>query len=139
MTGMRASAIVEPSRSVLRIIDMQNYSLHPTIDAASSDGRAAVAPSIKLVESFRKSGFKVAWINSCLNNSDLVSMGPFWRDIKGNDMGMIKDGNKTIDTGPELMVGSWNLQPYGALPDVVADGIKAGADVLLNKNRLSGL
>lgn len=139
MTGLRSSAIIEPSRSVLCIIDMQNYFLHPALAANSYDGRAAVAPTIELVESFRENGIKVAWVNWGLNNFDLATMGPFWRDSKGNDMGMVEDSGKIIDAGPQLMAGSWNVQPYGALKKVVTDGVKAGTDVLLNKNRLSGL
>lgn len=37
------------------------------------------------------------------------------------------------------MAGTWNVEPYGALKQFVADGVRPGIDVEIPKNRLSAL
>jgi nicotinamidase-related amidase len=148
-TGPRASALIEPSRSVLVIIDMQNYFLHPALAPQSSDGRAAVEPTIKLVEAFRENDIKVAWVNWGLTNSDLLYLPPSVKagaspelradQTIGGEMGEYEFENTTITAGPMLAAGSWNVEPYGALKEVVEAGVQAGTDWLIPKNRLSGL
>jgi nicotinamidase-related amidase len=139
--GIRSSAIIEPSRSVLCIIDMQSCFLHPALAPTSDDGRAAVTPTVDLVKSFRKNGIKTAWINWGLNNYDLLMLPPSVKSggFTNGSMGMVLDGNQTVDAGMRLMAGFWNTEPYGILKDFIADGIEAGTDLLFNKNRLSGL
>ena len=148
-TGPRQSAIIEPSRSVLVIIDMQNYFLHPALAPTSEDGRAAVEPTIKLAQAFRDSDIKVTWVNWGLNNFDLLYLPPSVKagaspDLRadstiGGEMGDVEDGNNTVRAGPALVAVSWNAEPYAALKQVVEDGVKAGTDWLIPKNRLSGL
>ena len=128
---------------------MQNYFLHPALAPTSEDGRAAVEPTIKLVESFRANDIKVAWVNWGLKNFDLLYLPPSVKagaspDLRadstiGGDMGEVEDGDTTINAGLALKAGSWNAEPYGDLKQVVEDGVKAGTDWLIPKNRLSGL
>ncbi|KAH8889192.1 Isochorismatase hydrolase [Thozetella sp. PMI_491] len=141
MTGMRTSVIIEPSRSVLCIIDMQNYFLHPVLAPTSEDGRAAVDPTINLVKSFRSNGIKVAWVNWGLTNFDLLMLPPSVKSGFSNNvsMGVYQYKNETIDAGPRLMAGSWNVEPYGKLKQFVKEGVEAGTDLEIPKNRLSGL
>lgn len=139
--GLRSSAIIETSRSVLCIIDMQNYFLHPALAPTSDDGRAAVDPMVNLVKSFRGNGIKTAWVNWGLNNYDLLMLPPSVKSggFNNDSMGMVQDGNRTVDAGMRLMAGTWNVEPYGILKEFVAEGIETGTDLLFNKNRLSGL
>jgi nicotinamidase-related amidase len=148
-TGPRQSALIEPSRSVLVIIDMQNYFLHPALAPQSEDGRAAVEPTIKLVEAFRDNEIKVTWVNWGLGNFDLLYLPPSVKagaspslranETIGGEMGDYEYDNSTITAGPRLTAGSWNVEPYGALKEVVEAGVAAGTDWLIPKNRLSAL
>lgn len=74
MTGERKSAIIEPSRSALIIIDMQNFFLHPELNPMATAGRAAVEPTLKIIEGFRKKGIKILWVNWGLDQRDLRDM-----------------------------------------------------------------
>jgi nicotinamidase-related amidase len=142
MTGLRASAIIEPSRSVLCVIDMQNYFLHPVLAPTSYDGRAAVDPLMDLVWSFRNHSIPVAWVNWGLNLFDFLMLPPSVKSggfSNNESMGIYQYGNETIDAGPRLMAGSWNVEPYGPLKQFVKEGVEAGTDLQIPKNRLSGL
>lgn len=74
MTGSRKSAIIEPSRSALIIIDMQNFFLHPELSPKATAGRTAVDPTLKMIDGFRKKGMKVLWVNWGLDGWDLETM-----------------------------------------------------------------
>lgn len=74
MTGSRRSAVIEPSRSALVIIDMQNYFLHPELSPRAEEGRKAVDPTLKMIDGFRKRGMKVLWTNWGLDGRDLLQM-----------------------------------------------------------------
>jgi hypothetical protein len=76
MTGTRKTAIIEPSRSALVIIDMQNFFLHPELNDAATGGRTAVEPTLKMIDGFRSKGMKVLWTNWGLNERDLLEMPP---------------------------------------------------------------
>lgn len=139
-TGMRPSGIIEPSRSVLCIIDMQNYFLHPALAPDSFDGRAAIEPTMKLVEAFRETDIKVAWVNWGLNDYDLLNLPPSVKSGGvGDDMGPYEYQNTTIQAGQALVSGSWNVEPFGPLKEFVTKGVEAGTDFEIPKNRLSGL
>lgn len=74
MTGSRKSATIEPSRSALVIIDMQNYFLHPELSPKAEGGRKAVEPTLKMIDGFRSKGMKVLWVNWGLDGHDLQTM-----------------------------------------------------------------
>jgi nicotinamidase-related amidase len=150
MMGSRKAIKIEPNRTALVIIDMQNYFLHPDLSPAASDGRAAVAPTVKMIDGFRKHGMKVLWVNWGLTEYDLLTIPPAFKagfsggsylanETFGSDMGTIKENGTTIEVGRLLMRGSWNAEPYGVLGTMKDEGIKAGTDLWFNKNRLSGL
>ncbi|KAI2901438.1 hypothetical protein CBS147343_976 [Aspergillus niger] len=146
MLGSRKTAIIEPSRSALVIIDMQNYFLHPALAPDATAGRSIVNTTIKLVESFRKADMKVLWVNWGIDDIDLTTMPPSllagfsngtnrMEDTFGSDMGVL-DG---IELGRLLWRGAWNSQSYGPLQPLRVAGEKAGTDMLFHKNRQSGL
>ncbi|KAF2655251.1 Isochorismatase hydrolase [Lophiostoma macrostomum CBS 122681] len=147
MTGSRKTAIIEPARSALVIIDMQNFFLHPDLAEKATGGRKAVEPTLKMIDGFRGKSMKVLWTNWGLDARDLLGMPPALLDqfaggtdspltTFGSDMGNLSDGTQV---GPMLMRGSWNARPYGPLYDAQVQGVANGTDLYFHKNRLSGL
>ncbi|KAK4992533.1 hypothetical protein LTR50_001075 [Elasticomyces elasticus] len=150
MMASRKTAIIEPSRSALVIIDMQNFFLHPQLNPAATGGRKAVQPTLNMIDGFRANGMKVLWTNWGLDNFDLVTIPPSFSEgfsndstmvtTFGSDMGTIEAPNgSSIAVGRKLMRGSWNAQPWDKLYDAQVAGVASGTDLYFNKNRLSGL
>jgi nicotinamidase-related amidase len=147
--GRRASAIIEPSRSVLCIIDMQNFFLHPELSPAATLGRAAVQPTVNMINAFRKNGMKVTWVNWGLTSYDLLTIPPvlksqfskndYANSTFGSDMGTLEQNGTSTAVGRKLMRGAWNAEPYGVLGEMKNAGVTAGTDLVFHKNRLSGL
>lgn len=150
-SGSRSSALIEPSRAVLAIVDMQNFFLDPTLAPAATKGRAAVQPTVNMINAFREAGMKVTWVNWGLTNYDLLTIPPAFKsgfstngsDIAdqsfGSDMGVLQQNGTTIQVGKKLMRGAWNAEPWGVLGTMKDEGLAKGTDLLFNKNRLSGL
>jgi hypothetical protein len=76
MTGSRKKAIIEPSRSALIIIDMQNFFLHQELSPKATGGRKAVEPTLAMIDGFRSKGMKILWVNWGLEGHDLLTMPP---------------------------------------------------------------
>lgn len=150
-SGSRSSALIEPTRAVLAIVDMQNYFLHPALSPAATQGRAAVAPTVDMINAFRAIGMKVTWINWGLTNYDLLTIPPAFKsgfssngsDIAdqsfGSDMGTIEQNGVTVQVGETLIRGAWNAEPWDVLGTMKDEGLANGTDFLFHKNRLSGL
>ncbi|CAN8101208.1 unnamed protein product [Discula destructiva] len=150
-SGSRSSAIIEPSRAVLAIVDMQNFFLHPTIAPAATKGRAAVVPTVDMINAFRAAGMTVAWVNWGLTNYDLLTIPPAFKsgfstngsdaadESFGSDMGLITQNGTAVEVGRKLMRGTWNAEPWGVLGTMKDEGLASGTDLLFHKNRLSGL
>ncbi|KAK5233001.1 hypothetical protein LTR47_005865 [Exophiala xenobiotica] len=144
-----SSIKIEPNRSALVIIDMQNFFLHPDLSPAATKGRGAVQPTVNMINGFRKHGMKVLWVNWGLTEYDLLTIPPAFKlgfsdnglanETFGSDMGTIHENDTTIHVGKKLMRGSWNAEPYGVLGTMKDAGLAAGTDLYFNKNRLSGL
>ncbi len=150
MLGYREKAIIEPNRTAMVIVDMQNFFLHPKLSPSAVNGRKAVQPTLNLIKAFRETGMKILWVNWGIDSFDLVTMPPAFLDgFSTNDqmnttfcteMGMMKEENGTeIDLGKKLCRGSWNAQPWGPLYPAMLEGLANGTDFYFNKNRLSGL
>ena len=152
MSGSRKEIIIEPSRSALVIIDMQNHFLHPIISPKATKGRAAVTPTVDMIKGFRNHGMKILWTQWGLDNYDLLTIPPSFTsgfstngsdrpdESFGSDMGHITTSSgDVINLGRKLSRGSWNAQPYGVLNDYMVNGVAQGTDLYFNKNRLSGL
>ena len=143
--GYRAAAMIEPSRSALVIIDMQNFFLHPQLSPHATGGRAAVTPTLAMINAFRANGMKVLWTNWGLDNFDLVTIPPSFIDgfsdddtnaaSFGSDMGTITDNGTVIQVGRKLIRGSWNAQPWGALYPAMVEGMANGTDFYFNKSK----
>jgi nicotinamidase-related amidase len=87
MSGSRKSAIIEPSRSALVIIDMQNFFLHPEMNSRATGGRKAVQPTLDMIAAFRKKGMPVLWTNWGLDEYDLREIPPSFLDGFGDGTG----------------------------------------------------
>ncbi|PVH95455.1 Isochorismatase hydrolase [Periconia macrospinosa] len=147
MTGARKRAVIEPSRSALVIIDMQNFFLHPELTPSAEGGRKAVEPTLKMIDAFRRNSMPVLWTFWGLDGKDLRDLPPADiagfsntkhspTDSFGSDMGKLDDGT---ELGEMLMRGSWNARPYGPLYDAQIQGVNNGTDHYFNKNRVSGM
>jgi nicotinamidase-related amidase len=150
MMGSRSSIKIEPNRTALVIIDMQNFFLHPELSPKATNGRAAVQPTVNMINGFRKHGMKILWTNWGLTEYDLLTIPPAFKagfsggsnlanETFGSEMGTITENGTKIEVGRLLMRGSWNAEPYGILGTMKDEGLKAGTDLWFNKNRLSGL
>ncbi|EJT96856.1 hypothetical protein DACRYDRAFT_25329 [Dacryopinax primogenitus] len=128
---------------------MQNYFLHPDLSARATLGRAAVDPTLKMIDAFRAKGMKIAWVQWGIDEYDLTHLlsPSFLYGFSSNktrddssfctEMGFVANG--TIDAGKKLCRGSWNAHQYGPLYDSYLEGLKLGTDFYFNKNTLSGL
>ncbi|EJT96852.1 Isochorismatase hydrolase [Dacryopinax primogenitus] len=138
-----SSITIAPERSALVIIDMQK--MNPRAEL----GRAAVGPTLDMIDAFRSNGMKIAWVQWGITEYDLkhlVSPALIYR-FSGNkkaegtslcsEMGFVQNG--TIDAGKKLCRGSWNAQAYGPLYDSYLKGKEMGTDFYFDKNSLSGL
>lgn len=103
-----------------------------------------VPAMIETVKAARKAGLPVVWLNMGFHKGDLKTIPPSYLDVSakrdgvpfGESIGKLADGT---DKGGKLARGSWNADLYGELKPLAEEGIKAGTDVLLWKNRFSGL
>ncbi|KAK4543522.1 hypothetical protein LTR36_005417 [Oleoguttula mirabilis] len=150
MIGSRKQAIIEPNRTAMVIVDMQNFFLHPQLSPYAVNGRKAVQPTLNMIDAFRATGMKILWVNWGIDNFDMVTMPPsFLEGFSSNhemnttfctEMGYLSQTNgTTVDMGKLLCRGSWNAQPWGELNTAMTKGLKDGTDLYFNKNRLSGL
>ena len=146
MLGFRKEAIIEPNRTALVIIDMQNFFLHPQLSPHAVNGRAAVQPTLNMINAFRANGMKILWVNWGIDTFDLVTLPPsFLEGFSSNhqmntsfcsEMGELKEGNgTTVDMGRLLCRGSWNARPWGPLAPALDEGLEAGTDLYFNKSK----
>ena len=163
MSGSRQRALIEPSRSALVIIDMQNFFLHPALAPKATNGRGVVNATVNMINGFKAAGMKTLWTFWGLDDFDLLTIPPAFKagfatngsnladETFGSDMGTISvstsdesepcNGTACRDqeAGALLMRGSWNAQPWGVLNDLKNQGLADGSALYFNKNRLSGL
>ncbi|TFK46749.1 Isochorismatase hydrolase [Heliocybe sulcata] len=141
-----STIVVDPAKSAMVIVDMQNFFLHPELAPGADAGRATVAPTVETVLALREAGVKILWVQWGLTQWDILTMPPSFlygfasNDLPnstfGSDMGPIANGT---EAGPLLMRGAWNAQAYGALWALQQEGLAKGTDFFFNKNRLSGM
>lgn len=148
-----ATVLVDPSRTALVVVDMQNFFLHPSCRAHPA-GLAAVAPLRETIAAARAAGVRVVWLNWGLTDADLDGMPAgvahgFARRLVTQEEGEGEE-DRSVGLGADLgggrgrclVAGSWNAEIYGPL--VVAGGaareeIVVAGDVYCAKNRMSGL
>jgi len=142
---------IDPIKSALVIVDMQNYFLSPSI-GRPSDGIAMKAVDELLkhaIPACRKANIPIVWLNWGLTQQDIDEMPPTiikgfaadnnfsgTRKIKGlgSDIGSVKlENGSVVDGGRVLMRDQWNWESYLPLKEK-----RQPQDIWINKNRLSG-
>ena len=130
--------LIDPKRSALVIVDMQNFFLHPAV----RDHSTGLAASNKLLEyaipAARKAGIQIIWLNWGLTEEDIDQAPPGLKRIFGrgllNEPWHVQTSSKTIYSGfgtemgdillPNgehvsggrlLMRDSWNAKLYDPL------------------------
>lgn len=127
--------IIDPTTSILIVVDMQNYFIHP-IYRDHAAGISAVQPTIKAIEKCRKEGIQIAWLNWGITEKDLKSMAP------AIQRGFSKTLGWHVGLGAELpgqqgrclFKQTWNADLYDPLKAVVQPD-----DLFFDKTRMSGL
>ncbi|KAI0928447.1 hypothetical protein AcW1_005688 [Taiwanofungus camphoratus] len=129
---------IAKNRSAIIIIDMQNFFLHPELRNHPT-GLACIDPLLKIVPSLRSQGVKILWVNWGLTDHELTTIPP------SLVRGFMKNGRGGFGTplpgnfGRLLMRDEYNSALYGPLQPLYEEGKKAGTDVWIHKNRISGL
>ena len=134
--------IIDPEKTVLLIIDMQNFFIHPKF-REHVGGLKAVDPTLKVIERCRNDGIQIVWLNWGIDEHNLrvmppavqrafcskrhLSQGLGWYTSLGSEL---PDG-----MGRCLWKGSWSAQIYDPLLKVV----DKNADLFFNKDRPSGM
>lgn len=134
-------AMIDPERTCLVVIDMQNYFIHPKC-RDHVGGIAAVEPTLKVMRRCRELGVQVCFLNWGIDERDLRVMPPAvqrgfcrnraavvghgWHVGLGAEMG---DGQ-----GKCLWKGSWNAKLYDPLLEA-----SGPHDLFFDKNRPSGM
>ena len=144
-------AIIAPAKTVLTIVDLQNYFLSPALGRPSESLGLKVAQRLKeqVIPACRKAGILVLWLAWGLTREDIELMPPtivrgFSLDNNfesgrkipsiGGDIGPVKlENGTTVEGGKVLMQDQWNSEFYHSL----AEEMKPG-DMKVWKNRLSG-
>ncbi|KAI0007783.1 isochorismatase [Xylariaceae sp. FL0662B] len=132
---------IDPAKSALIIVDMQNFFLdakcynHPT-------GLAAVKPLLETIEKCREVGIEIIWLNWALTDADLAHMPAavsrgFARALVAEAQDPVRSGlgaDLGDGKGRALVAGSWNAAVVPAL-----EAAARPADARCAKNRMSGL
>ncbi|KIJ53945.1 hypothetical protein M422DRAFT_241204 [Sphaerobolus stellatus SS14] len=129
---------IDPKKSAIVIVDMQNFFLHPEL-LDHPGGLKAVDPLVKLVPFLRKAGVRIIWLNWGLTPHELKTIPPvlvrtFSKQGEGGFGHDLRNG-----WGPALMRDSKNAALYGPLHDEWLKGKEEGTDLWFNKNRVGGL
>ncbi|KAF1346889.1 isochorismatase hydrolase [Delphinella strobiligena] len=135
---------IDPAKTVLVVIDMQNYFVHPMYHDHSG-GIATIDPLLKVIERCRQEGIQVLWCNWGIDDHDLKVMPA--AVTRGFNRNMIKDKGHGWHVGlgapiPDnkggkercLFMGTWNADIYEPLKTVMTPD-----DVRFDKARMSGM
>lgn len=127
--------MIDPGTSVLIVVDMQNYFIHPMYRDHAA-GIAAVQPSLDVIERCRKEGIQIAWLNWGITEHNLKTMPP------AIQRGFSKSLGWHVGLGAELPDGqgrclfkqTWNAELYEPFKAVTQPG-----DLFFDKSQMSGL
>lgn len=133
--------MIDPAKSVLVIIDMQNYFIHPKY-RDHAGGIAAIEPLLKVIKRCREEGIQLAWVNWGITEHDLKVMPAavtrgFNRSLvadKGHGWHIGLGAPLPDGEGRCLFKGTWNADIYDPLKEVMTP-----EDVCFDKARMSGL
>ncbi|KAK3078559.1 hypothetical protein LTS18_007198 [Coniosporium uncinatum] len=136
-----SGVVVDPDKTVLVIVDMQNYFIHPHFFHHPT-GLAAIEPILSVIQRCREEGIQICWLNWVVDDYDMKVMPPsvqrcFSKNrIQERGHGWSVNLGSTIpETGEKVLwKGSWNADIYDPLKAAVRED-----DVVCTKNRMSGL
>ena len=154
LTTAKEHATIDPSKTALVVIDMQNYFLSPLLGRPSNSVGLGIVDKLlrTAIPACRKADIPILWLGWGLTEQDIEEMPPsivrgfeFGLDKNfedgpkdlgplGADMGQLKgEDGKMIDAGRVMMRDQWNTRIYPSL----AESAKPN-DIRIHKNRLSG-
>lgn len=127
--------MIDPGASVLVVVDMQNYFVHPMYRDHAA-GIAAVQPTLEVIERCRKEGIQIAWLNWGITDQDLKTMAPAIQRGFSKSLGWHIGLGAQLpdDQGRCLFKRTWNADLYDPFKRVVQPG-----DLFFDKTRMSGL
>lgn len=127
--------VVDPEKSVLIVVDMQNYFINPIYHDHSA-GIAAIEPTLKVIERCRREGIQIAWLNWGLTEESLKAQAPAIQRGFNKTLGWhIGLGVPLPDKqGRCLFKRTWNADLYHPFKAVAQPG-----DLFFDKTRMSGL
>lgn len=133
--------IIDPAKTVLVVIDMQNYFIHPDI-RDHQGGLAAVEPTLKVIKRCRDLDIPVAWLNWGIDENDLKLMPPAVTRGFCHSRAAVLGHGWHVGLGSELpngqgkclWKGSWNAALYEPLLNVATK-----EDLYFDKARPSGM
>lgn len=133
--------VIDPSRTLIVIVDMQNYFVHPACYPHAA-GLAAVQPILNVMDQSRRLGIQIGFLNWVIEEKDLEEMPPAVQ--RGWSMDRLKSHGVGwhVNLGSELPDGqgrclwkdSWNAELYGPIQAAVRP-----EDAIFLKNRPSGM
>lgn len=130
---------IDPKRSAVVIIDMQNFFLHPSVRSHPTGLAASQKLLDYVIPAARQAEIQIIWLNWGLTQQDLDEMPPGLKRVFdrgtidrlrnvettsktsiyggfGSDMGHITlSNNESIDAGKLLMRETWNAKLYDPL------------------------
>lgn len=142
---------IDPSKTALVVVDLQNYFLSPSLGRPTSGvGMDVVNQLLRVaIPACRKAGIPILWLNWGLTEKDIDEMPPTIvrgfaaddnfdgpRQIRGlgSHIGRVQLGDgSVVDGGQVLMRGQWNSASYKPLEEK-----HEPQDIYISKNRLSG-
>jgi len=159
---------LDPSKTALLIIDMQNFFLSPAFNRdPHGPGHSAMKNLVETaIPAARKAGIRVIWVNWGLTRQEVEEMPPAMLRAFGAGSGSGGEGGKDgdvyvglggetglredvfggkremVEAGRLLMRDQWNSGLYGPLAQIYEEGKELGGgkgDVWIHKNRMSAL
>ena len=160
---------IDPAKTALVIIDMQNFFLSSALGKPKGEGHKAVEQLVQYaIPAAREAGIRVVWVNWGLSRQEVDEMPPSMvrafgfvaqtgresvplnkhgstghkYEGLGSWMGMVKDASsgQEIDAGKFLMRDQWNTALYPPLDKMYEEGKEMNLnDVLIHKDRMSGM
>ncbi|EMF10559.1 isochorismatase family protein [Sphaerulina musiva SO2202] len=89
---------IDPSKSALIVIDMQNYFLSPVLGRTKGAGHAAVDQLIEYaVPAARRAGIRVVWVNWGLTDKEVEEMPPAVKRAFGFEAVVDSSGKEKFD------------------------------------------
>lgn len=148
-----ARVAIDPAKTALVIIDLQNYFLSPSIGRPSDAiGLKVVATLLEhAIPACRRAGIPIVWLGWGLTEQDIDEMPPTIvkgfeadnnfsysgeRSVKGlgSEIGLVRlDVGSLVEDGRVLMRDQWNSAMYAPLEEK-----RERQDIRIHKNRLSG-